>query len=838
MSLKKYHQKRNFKKTAEPKGKLHKNSKVLVFCIQKHDASRLHYDFRLEMEGVLKSWAVPKGPSLNPNDKHLAMMVEDHPYDYRKFEGVIPKGEYGGGNVIVWDEGTYEALGPIPDGMSEEDFLLSQIKNGSIKIVMHGHKLKGEFALVRFKNAGDKAWLLIKHNDEFASKKDILYEDKSVITGLTVDEIGLAKVPKKKVEDKQLKDLGKRLLKEAKSIGEKRAFPEQIKPMLAETADAPFDNKNWVFEVKWDGYRGIAMIKKGKVRLLSRNHISFNNKYPVIVEELKSFGHDAILDGELVVLDGNGKPQFQLMQDFHKRKEGRLMYYVFDLLYLDGYDLRATQLLERKQMLKKILNESDIIKYSDHIEEQGIQLYNTMKKRGYEGVVAKKSDSIYLAARSDRWLKIKNVQTDEAVICGFTQPTGTRQKFGSLVLGVYDNNELRFVGHAGGGFDEEKLKAVHKLLKPLITKKCPFPIEPETNTPATWVKPKLIAEIKYSEKTNEGMFRHPIFLGMRADKDPKDVTGEQKRATSRIHLKKELPIIRGKAELTNLNKIYWPKEGYTKGDLVNYYESVAEYILPYLKDRPISLNRFPNGIEGESFFQKNLINKPDWVKTVRLYSEHNKEDIHWLICNDKDTLLYMANLGSIEINPWNSRYQYPDHPDYAIIDLDPEGVPFKHVIKTAKVVKQILDDAKIESFLKTSGKTGLHILIPLDTSFKYSYEQVKQFAQIIATKTNEKLPDITSITRDPAKRQHRVYVDFLQNIQGQTIASAYCVRPVVGATVSTPLDWKELTDSLDPADFTMKNMPVRLKKKGDLWKPFLKHKGLNILKGLVKLATA
>jgi bifunctional non-homologous end joining protein LigD len=820
MTLKKYNQKRHFKKTPEPKGKLHKKGKALRFVIQKHDASRLHYDFRLEMEGVLKSWAVPKGPSLNPDDKHLAMMVEDHPYDYRTFEGVIPEGNYGAGNVIVWDEGTYEPLEKIPEVMSAEEFLLDQLKRGTIKIIMHGKKLKGEFALFRFKTAGDKAWLLKKHDDQYASKKDILKEDESVKTGKTVDEVGI------------------------KSPAGKAHIPHEVEPMLAELADFPFDNKDWVYEIKWDGYRAIGQIHNNNVRLYSRNNIDFNERYPEIVDALKTIKHDAVIDGEIVVLDDDGKSQFQLLQDYRRHKRGHLVYYVFDLIYLDGYDTRSLPLLERKKFLKKICKESKVLKFSDHIEEHGLKLYSIAQKRGYEGIMAKLKTSKYSSHRTADWLKIKNIQTQEAIICGFTEPKGMRKEFGALILGLYDNNELRYVGHTGGGFDQQKLKEVMKMLKPLVVKKTPFTIEPPTNTPATWVKPELVCQVKFSEWTNDGVMRQPVFLGIREDKKASDVTDEKHVKVSKkgkleekppkVYLqKKEEKTMRGKVEVTNLKKIYWPDEGYTKGDLIDYYDSMADYVLPYLKDRPISLNRFPNGIEGENFFQKDLIHKPEWVKTVPLFSEHDQGDIHWLICNNKDSLLYLANLGSIEINPWNSRYTNPDHPDYLIIDLDPEGISFKEVIKTAKLVKDILDEADTDCFLKTSGKTGLHILVPLKA--KYTYDQAKQFAEIVANKVFAELPETTSVVRDPKKREHRIYVDFLQNRKGQTIAAPYCVRPVPKATVSTPLEWKELTSDLTPADFTIKNILKRVKKKGDIWKKFREHKGIHMLKSLKKL---
>jgi bifunctional non-homologous end joining protein LigD len=828
MGLHAYHKKRSFSRTPEPKGVVHKTGKALRFVVQKHAATRLHYDFRLEMDGVLKSWAVPKGPSLNPADKHLAVIVEDHPYDYRTFEGVIPEGNYGAGNVIIWDEGTYEALGPIPDSMTEEEYLLKQLSAGSIKIVMHGSKLKGEFALVKFKRAGDKNWLLIKHDDQYASTRDILKQDRSVVSGKTVQNIGSD-------------DEG---LQQAQKDGKKSRFPHDISPMLAVAAEHPFSDPDWIYEIKWDGYRALTEIHNNTVTIYSRNKQDYTRRYPVIADALSGIEHSIVLDGELVVLDKAGRSQFQLLQDYHDRKAGKLVYYIFDILYLDGYDLRALPLIERKTILEKTITENDAIKLSSYIEEHGEKLFKKVQQKGLEGIIAKRKSSTYQSRRRSDWKKIKQVHMQEAVICGFTEPNGSRKGFGSLVLGVYENNELRYVGHAGGGLNQEQLQKLRAQLNRLITVSSPFTHPPQTNTPATWVLPHLVCQVSFTEWTQDGLLRHPVYIGLRDDKDPRDVQREDPRArpqpitqvqrtTARKSKVSQARSNRRHAELTNLNKIFWPEEGYTKGDLIQYYESIADYILPYLKDRPISLNRFPNGIHGENFFQKDLVHRPDWVQTVPLYSESDNRNLNWLICNNVETLLYIANLGSIEINPWNSRYTNPNHPDYLIIDLDPEGIPFSEVIRVALSVKELLDGASIDAFLKTSGKTGLHILIPLRA--RYTYTQTKQFAEIIARTVFTRLPETTSVVRNPKKREHKIYIDFLQNREGQTIAAPYCVRPVAKALVSTPLEWNELTPSLNPADFTIKTIHTRLAKKGDIWEPFRKHKGIDMLKSLKKI---
>ncbi len=772
MTLSKYHQKRSFAKTPEPKGSSKPaKKKVLRFVVQEHHASRLHYDFRLEMEGVLKSWAVPKGPSMDPQDKPLAVQVEDHPYEYRKFHGVIPKGNYGAGTVEIWDEGTYSSL---QNGKNQEEILLEGLKKGDLKFRLYGKKLHGAFALVQIKK-DPKNWLLIKKDDAKEEKKEVIAAEKSPML-------------------------------------------HDIAPMLATIGATAFNDPEWIYELKWDGYRAIAEVEKKHVKLYSRNQQDFTNRYKSIVHELEKLPLSAVLDGEVVAVDKDGKPQFQLLQGYTENT--RLIYYVFDLLYLDGYDTRKLSLIERKTLLKDFLPVSEHIKFSEHIDTYGTELYAVAKKRGIEGIMAKKKAGTYTSSRNGDWQKIKHINMQEAVICGYTEPSGLRKEFGALILGVYSHGELQYVGHTGSGFDSKKLESIIAKLKPLVRTTSPFSRTPKTNTPATWVTPKYVCQVKFTEWTTDGMMRHPIFLGLREDKKAENVVREMPEKTN----------VDTKVALSNLTKVYWPEEGYTKGDLIQYYDRIADYILPYLKDRPQSLNRHPEGIHGESFYHKDLHNLPDWLKTVPIYSDSNEKYLNWLICNDRETLLYMANLGCIEINPWSSRHQNKDHPDYLIIDLDPNGVEFTEVIKVAKQVKEIMDAAEIEGFLKTSGKTGLHILIPLGA--KYTFEQTRQFAELLARKVSSDLPKTTSVVRDPKKREKKIYIDFLQNRQGQTLAAPYSLRPVRFACVSTPLHWEELTIDLRPTDFTMKNIFRKLGKVGDIWEPLCKHKGIDMLKSL------
>jgi bifunctional non-homologous end joining protein LigD len=817
MGLQQYQQMRRFNETPEPKGQQSRQGQPagsLRFVIQKHQATRLHYDFRLEMEGVLKSWAVPKGPSLNPKDKRLAMMTEDHPIDYRKFEGTIPEGNYGAGEVIVWDEGTYEAEGSRGRKDSEQK-MLAGLKAGQMTFVMQGKKINGLFSLVKLKRGEANAWLLVKKSDEFASTEDVTQDMSSVLS------------------DKYLSDKkpGKR---------GKDAMPHQIKPMLATLVAEPFDDKDWIFELKFDGYRAIAEVDTGNVQLYSRNLQPFSERYLEVVEALQAIKQTVVLDGEIVVVDDSGKTSFQALQNYRKTKQGQLRYYVFDLLYLDGRDLRNLPLLQRKQLLRGIIPPRSIIQYSDHVTEEGQTFFAAAKKQGLEGIIAKNSQSVYrVGVRCEDWLKIKTHRRQEAVIAGFTEPRNSRKFFGSLVLGVYDEEKnLVYVGHTGTGFNHASLKDIYAKLMRLRQKQSPFARAPKTNMPVTWVKPELVCEVEFTEWTEDGLMRHPSFQGLRIDKPAQQVVREKEVATEQaidhtINHSLTMPFIP-----TNLQKIYWPKERYTKGQLINYYQAISKVILPYLKDRPQSLHRHPNGINGESFFQKNITTKvPEFVQTTKLVLETEKKSITSILCNNQETLLYLANLGCIEINPWNSKVKKIDYPDWAVIDLDPGKIGFDKVIETAIETRKLLDKIDVPSYPKTSGKTGLHIFIPMGA--KYDYDQVKQFVEILVKLINTKLPKTTSVERSPSKRTRLIYLDYLQNRIGQTLAAPYSVRPWPGATVSAPLQWKEVKRGLDPAKFTMKNIFKRLDKLGDLWQPVIGtgidlQAALNNLSKLVK----
>lgn len=844
MALTRYKHKRNFKATPEPQGKVRASRGSLKFVVQKHAASHVHYDFRLELDGVLKSWAIPKGPSMNPADKRLAMMVEDHPLDYRTFEGSIPEGNYGAGEVIVWDEGGYHAE-ESSDRLESMRTLRRGLEQGKLSFVLEGKKLRGGFTLIRTGPPDRNSWLLIKKRDRFAELRDVREDVTSVRSGRELP--------------------GERVAKEKRKAGAMSAPvpapPEQAEeepvsmpaqPMLASLVKTPFDDPNWLFEVKWDGYRAIAEVRDREVKLVSRAGKSFNERYAPVVDSLKKLRDDVLLDGEIVAIDENGRSHFQLLQNYQRTGQGNLQYYVFDILSLNGKDLRELPLSERKKILRKTLPDLPHARHSDHVVGKGTSFLEAARKQQLEGIMAKDMRSPYREGeRSHEWLKIKTGLRQEAVIGGFTAPRKSRKHLGALILGVYEGDRLVYVGHAGGGFNQTSLREVREKLEPLIQKESPFANPPRhTNAPVTWVRPDLVCEVTFSEWTEDGIFRQPIFVGLREDKDPREVVreipgdGDAKARTSKRtprtqrsagqeKSKDEIIVNRHPVKFTHPDKLYWPEEEITKGDLLDYYRKCSRYILPYLVDRPQSLHRFPNGIQKEGFFQKDVgTNVPEWLETAEIPLETETKKIRYLVCKDEASLVYMVNLGCIEMHPWFSRVGKLDNPDYLVLDLDPEGVKFDAVVETAMVAKKLLDRAGVVSFCKTSGATGLHIFVPLKA--KYEYDVAKNFAHLIARMVNAELPKLTSLERSPDKRKRRVYIDYLQNTKGQTVVAPYSVRPRPGAPVSTPLEWDELKAGLDPRAFTIKTIFPRLKERGDLFKKVL-GAGVDIEAGLEKL---
>ncbi len=827
MSLSLYKKKRNFDHTPEPEAAKGIKKSAHTFVVQRHDASRLHYDFRLEMAGVLKSWAVPKGPSMVAGEKRLAVMVEDHPLSYGKFYGEIPAGNYGAGIVDVWDNGTYT---PVNENAQAEKTLIAQLHKGDLKFRLKGRHLKGEFALVRMDDTNN--WLLIKKKDEYALEKYNI-----------ADTTPLKSAGKKKVNKETVIKTKEKPVTAKTTVQKKHAFPATIpSPMLAKLTDEIIDNTDYIYEIKYDGYRVIAAINKGKAELSSRNGNSFTTLYHTITQELHTMNESVILDGEIVIENKKNISDFQLLQNYKLTKEGVLQYYVFDILFLNGYNVTSLPLLERKELLSLLFKKytfRNIHNAAYHLG-RGKKTFDRFIQKGYEGMIAKDSNSLYTPGkRTGSWLKIKITQMQEAVICGYTLPQKSRKYFGSLILGVYENARLQYIGNCGTGFTDTSLMELHTAFEKLKTVKCSFETVPKMTGAKgrpVWVTPKLVCNIKFLEWTQDGHLRNPVFMGLRTDKKAKEVmrekaaqTGTTKKTTG---VKDDTISVSGKkVKITHPDKVYWPDDGYTKQDLVNYYHSVSKYILPYLKNRPQSLNRHPNGAGKPGFYQKDMDIKqiPGWAKTAKMYSKSNNAYLDYLICNDTATLLYMANLGCIEINPWHSKYTRPDNPDYLMLDLDPGDISFINVVNTALIIKEICDEISIPAYCKTSGATGLHIYIPL--AAKYTYEEGRAFAEILAAITHQRLPDTTSIERSLAKRKDKIYIDFLQNSKGQTIVAPYSVRPRPGATVSTPLLWKEVNHQLNPQMFTIQNTLKRLHSVGDLWQAVLK-KGINLQKAL------
>jgi len=813
LSLKKYSEKRHFDRTPEPAPSAVPpgTGGSRQYCVQRHHATHLHYDLRLEVGGALKSWAVPKGPTLDPAEKRLAMMVEDHPIEYGSFEGVIPKGNYGAGSVMLWDRGTYELLG---DASAEE-----QLARGDFKFRLYGEKLTGEFAIVRMKRGKGNEWLLLKKKDASA-QPGWNTEDHavSVLTGRTQEEIarGLEKIPK--------------------AGGKKEAsLPDVGPPMLAQIGTGlPPTDANWVYEVKWDGVRALCYIQSGQLRMVSRNGNIIDRQYPelsILPHHIKA--KTAIIDGEIAALNERGVPSFELLQRRINVADASsvatlarhhpVVFYAFDLLYCEGRDLRGLPLIERKRMLKDVLQPNDVVRYSEHFME-GKALFEAAKQQGVEGIVGKKASSFYESRRSGDWVKYKVHATDSFLLCGFTE--GERDHFGALVLGIHDGGKLKWAGNVGTGFDRKTMKAIYEKLAPLAIDRCP--LEPDKNLPkkdVTWVRPELVCEVKFANWTEDGRLRAPVWMGFRPDIDPSEVARQNgdALAANRPSLldsslaEASLTIDGHRLKFTNLNKVFYPKDGYRKRDLLNYYDAVAPLIIPHLKDRPLSLKRYPNGIDEPFFFQKEVAASfPKWLRTDMA------DGIRSVIGDNRATLLFLANLGCIDHNPWMSRMDSLEHPDYLLIDLDPQECGYQKIVEAALVVRKKLDRAELESFPKTTGGDGMHIFVPLEP--RYSYEQVRSLAELLATMVAHERADLFTTPRAVSKREKgKVYFDWMQIGKGKTISAPYSVRAYAGAPVATPLAWREVTPKLTPEQFHMGNALARFDRVGDLFEGVLKR---------------
>lgn len=810
-SLSTYRAKRAFDVTPEPAGLVPKPGPKQggLLIVHMHDATRLHWDLRLEMDGVLKSWAVPKGPSANPADKRLAVKVEDHPLEYGDFEGVIPEGNYGAGTVVVWDRGIWEPLEEPHEGLEK----------GKLLFNLKGYKLHGRWTLIKLKKT-EKEWLLIKERDEYVSTEP--YSNESVLSGLSNDELRNAKQRAEPIK-KELEKLG----------APKRALRiEDTELMLAETREEPFTRDGWLFEVKLDGYRMRAACQDGEPILYSRKGLDFTESFPELARAVKAIPFEGvILDGELVVLNQAGKPSFNMLQARAKlgAREARraaieapATLYVFDLLAFAGYDLRKLPLLKRKEILQKILPQTGPLRYSEHFEKNGEALYEQVVKLGLEGIMAKKADSPYRNGRSGDWLKIRADRIDDFVVVGFTKGKGSRSGFGSLHVGAYRDGKLIYCGRAGSGFTGAQLDEVSAMLSQLVRKTPPCEPPEHGALPKgadhTWVEPKLVCDVRYKEITKDGLLRQSVFLRFRDDKKPEDVmmpgagSGEQ-GASEAPAAPRSQPRAPREVKFSNLDKVFWPEEKYTKGDLIEYYRSMAPWLLPYLKERPVVLTRYPDGINGKSFYQKDAPGfVPDWIQTIPIWSEDTQRDIQYFVANDVETLVYLVNLGTIPLHIWHSRIDDLTRPDWCLIDLDPKEAPFEHVVTLAKTMRTLCEQVEMPAVIKTTGKSGLHIMLPLGRQM--TYDQSLQFAILFSRLVTDRHPDIATTQRTISKREGKVYVDAFQNRAGQLMVSAYSVRPSPGAPVSMPIEWDEVNAKLHNSNWTIKNARKRMEKLG------------------------
>jgi bifunctional non-homologous end joining protein LigD len=756
--LSEYRRKRDAKKTPEPFGGKRGKAKQPIFVVQRHDARRLHYDFRLERDGALASWAVPKGVPLEPGEQHLAVHVEDHPLDYASFEGEIPKGEYGAGTVEIWDRGTYELLEAKPDG--------------GLTVRLRGQRLDGTWALVPAHLSGDeKNWLILRKRDDAAAP-----------------------------------------------AGSRRTY----RPMLATLSQDLPSGDGWVFEPKWDGYRAIAYVR-GDVRLVSRNGNDLTERFSSVARQLPSAlrSPDCVLDGEVVALDDSGRASFSAMQQ--GRPGTRLVYEVFDLLELDGRPLVDLPLTERRERLEALVIPHSAVQVSGEFDD-GEALFEAAKEQHLEGVMAKRPLSRYLEGKRSRdWLKVKTHGRQEFVICGWTKGQGRRQRsFGALVLGAYIGGELTWVGNCGTGFSERDIDELLAKLEPLRRDEPVFRTVPKMpkvgKGDVVWAEPELVCEVEFAEWTHDGHLRAPSFEGLRDDKPAQEVRREGPAASVERHGGHEV-------KLSNLDKLFWPDEGITKGDLIDYYRAVAPVLVPHLRDRPFTMRRYPDGAYGKAFFQKDApSHMPEWIERfhVQVSTRESPRRTRWIdapVVDDEAALLWMVNMGCIDMNTWYSRVDKPDRPDFVLFDLDPSpDVGFAETVQVALLVKQALDALGLVSFPKTSGADGIHVLVPVER--RHTYDDTREFCEIVAgaiARTNQGLA-----TTEWSKAKRRgVLIDANQNGEGKTIASVYSVRPKPGAPVSTPLRWNEVDESLDPRAFTMETVLERVRRHGDLFEGVL-----------------
>lgn len=807
--LQKYRGKRSAGATPEPFGGGPAHPRL--FVVQKHAARRMHWDFRLEWEGALWSWAIPQGPSTDPAVKRLAVEVEDHPVEYADFEGIIPKDNYGAGAVILWDRGTWV---PVEEpGTGHE--------KGKLLFDLHGYKLGGRWTLVRTKRQSgqgpQKEWLLIKKPDGHAAPEgERPYPQESILSGLTVEE--LRDGPGRRAEQIAA-DL------EAQGAPRRRVSPRAADLMLAETAAAPPDEPGWLFELKVDGFRMLAARHEGKTKLLYRRGGDATAAFPEIARAVATLPFDSfVLDGEISVPDEQGRPSFSRLQERYALRrhaeidrasfERPAVLWVFDVLGVGEHDTRPLPLAARKQILRRMLPRAGPVRFADHVEGEGAAFYEAVRKMGLEGVMAKRADARYRAGRSRDWLKLKADRTGDFAVVGYTRPEGSRHGFGALHIAGAVDGKLVYAGKVGTGFSDAELASLRRTLEAERRPTAPCAGAVPKGRGHTWVEPRLVVEVRYKEWTPDGQLRHPAFLRVRDDKRPEeadrpDVPAREPEAAP----PPSTQPLEKKVSFTNRDKLFWPEDGITKGELIDYYRAVHPWLGPYLADRPVVLTRYPDGIAGKSFFQKDAPEwAPGWLRTERMWSDDTARDIDYFVCDDVESLLYCINMGCIPLHVWSSRVATAGLPDWCILDLDPKGAPFADVVALALAIRELCDDIEVPAFCKTSGSTGLHVLVPLGG--QCTFDQGKVLGEILAKVVEAEHPSLGTTERVVSARGGRVYLDFLQNGHGKLLVAPFSARPLPGAPVSTPLAWSEVGPDLRMGAHTIRTVPARFEKLG------------------------
>jgi bifunctional non-homologous end joining protein LigD len=879
--LRDYSAKRTFAATPEPaRGGAAARRGPLLFVIQQHSARRMHYDLRLECDGVLKSWAVPKGPSLDPAEKRLAVPTEDHPFDYASFEGVIPPGQYGAGEVIVWDCGVYspDEVEPwVEERAQAERQVREALQKGKLSVLLRGEKVKGSFALVRTSRGKD--WLLVKHKDRFVSKDDITARNRSVLSGVAVDE--MKAMPVQRIAAANLVPAGK-----------EEPMREDLEPMQAELADAPFNKADWMWEPKLDGYRLLAFIKKMQVSLRSRRGLELARQFPGLAAELAKQGPSMILDGEIVAFDPSGKPSFNALQNRFQLKTERdiaaaenstpVVFYAFDLLHFAGVDLRKAVYLDRRRYLAQCLLPSPLVQLV-HASDDGVELYAAALASGFEGVIGKRKQSRYESGRrSASWLKVKSTHSADFVVGGYTRGKGGRAPLGALLVGYWEGRNLRYASHVGSGFDDRSLPLVRARLEALERRTCPFADKPEMNAPTTWVEPKAVVEVKFQGWTDDGSLRAPVFLRLRDDIDARSVRREAQgtiepkpsfeseiddvlRQLEPIKANGAISIGSHTIKLSSLDRVYWPADAalkqpaLTKRDLLRYLAQVSPFMLPHLADRPLTMIRMPNGIRGQRFYQKHWAQeRPPFVDTITVFSEHKDESHDYLLCNNLPTLLWLAQSGTLEFHVWHSRARpgsdspvtstdyssslgalessILSYPDYVVFDIDPyiysgkeapgeepelNTVAFQKGKEVAFKLRELLNTMSLEPIVKTSGKTGLHVFLPIRRTI--DFDIAREVSEQVGRHLMRLAPKDVTLEWSVPKRTGKIFMDYNMNVRGKTLNVAYSPRGAAGAPVSMPLTWDELAGA-HPLDFRITNAAEFVTPSGDRWRDVLQKK--------------